>query len=92
MSKKPSAAVSHHDADVKENTQPLITHLMAFRKLVIAVLIAVLVAGLVAVLIILIGILVLVLILVIHVSIPPKIGLRTCRSTRVRKTRWSHTG
>ena len=43
MSKKISASLSDHDAGVKENTQPLITHLMAFRKLVIAVLIAVLV-------------------------------------------------
>jgi len=48
MSKKTPAAVSSHDADVKENTQPLITHLMAFRKLVISILIAVLVGFVVA--------------------------------------------
>lgn len=48
MSKKTSPAVSEHDAGVKENTQPLITHLMAFRKLVIAILIAVLVGFVVA--------------------------------------------
>ncbi|MBE5798855.1 MAG: twin-arginine translocase subunit TatC [Clostridiales bacterium] len=43
MSKKTSAAVSQHDSDVKKNTQPLITHLMAFRKLVISILIAILI-------------------------------------------------
>jgi sec-independent protein translocase protein TatC len=43
MSNKTSAAASQHDAQVKENTQPLLTHLMAFRKLVIAILIAILV-------------------------------------------------
>ena len=43
MSKKTPAAANQHDADVKNNTQPLITHLMAFRKLVIGILIAVLV-------------------------------------------------
>ena len=48
MNKKKSAAVSEHDAGVTGNTQPLIAHLMAFRKLVIAILIAVLV-GFVAV-------------------------------------------
>ena len=48
MSKKTSAAVSQHDSDVKENTQPLITHLMAFRKLVISILVAVLVGFVVA--------------------------------------------
>lgn len=48
MNKKTSTAVSQHDADVKENTQPLITHLMAFRKLVISILIAVLVGFVVA--------------------------------------------
>jgi len=48
MSKKKPVAVSEHDAGVKENTQPLITHLMAFRKLVISVLIAVLVGFVVA--------------------------------------------
>ena len=42
MSNKTSA-VSQHDVEVKENTQPLLTHLMAFRKLVIAILISVLV-------------------------------------------------
>lgn len=47
MSNQASAA-SAHDADVKKNTQPLISHLMAFRKLVIAVLIAVLVGFVVA--------------------------------------------
>lgn len=47
MSKK-TPAVSTHDADVKENTQPLITHLLAFRKLVISILIAVLVGFVVA--------------------------------------------
>jgi len=48
MSKKSSATASQHDADVRENTQPLITHLMAFRKLVIAILIAVLIGFVVA--------------------------------------------
>ena len=48
MNKKKPAAVSEHDAGVTGNTQPLIAHLMAFRKLVIAILIAVLV-GFVAV-------------------------------------------
>ena len=48
MSKKTSAAVSQHDSDVKENTQPLITHLMAFRKLVISILVAVLIGFVVA--------------------------------------------
>ena len=48
MSNKTSAAASQHDAQVKENTQPLITHLMAFRKLVIAILIAILVGFVVA--------------------------------------------
>lgn len=48
MSNKTSARVSEHDAGVKENTQPLITHLMAFRKLVIAILGAVLVGFVVA--------------------------------------------
>ena len=47
MSKK-SGRVSAHDVGVKENTQPLIAHLMAFRKLVIAILIAVLVGFVVA--------------------------------------------
>lgn len=41
MSKQP--AVSEHDASVKTNAQPLISHLMAFRKLVIACLAALLV-------------------------------------------------
>ena len=48
MSKKSPAAVSEHDAGVKANTQPLITHLMAFRKLVIAILGAVIVGFVVA--------------------------------------------
>lgn len=48
MSKKFVAPVSEHDSGVKENTQPLITHLMAFRKLVISILIAVLVGFIVA--------------------------------------------
>ncbi len=48
MSKKNAAAVSAHDAGVKENTQPLITHLMAFRKLVVSILIAILVGFVVA--------------------------------------------
>lgn len=48
MSKKTSAPVSEHDAGVKANTQPLITHLMAFRKLVIAILGAVLVGFVIA--------------------------------------------
>lgn len=48
MSKKVDAPVSQHDAGVKENTQPLISHLMAFRKLVISILIAVLVGFVVA--------------------------------------------
>lgn len=48
MSKKTPAAVSEHDAGVKANTQPLITHLMAFRKLVIAILGAVIVGFVVA--------------------------------------------
>ena len=48
MSKHVSAPVSEHDTSVKENTQPLITHLMAFRKLVIAILIAVLVGFVIA--------------------------------------------
>ena len=48
MNKKKPAAVSEHDAGVTGNTQPLIAHLMAFRKLVIAILIAFLV-GFVAV-------------------------------------------
>ena len=43
MSKHQPAALSEHDADVKGNTQPLISHLMAFRKLVISVLASVLV-------------------------------------------------
>lgn len=48
MSKKVAAPVSEHDTGVKENTQPLITHLMAFRKLVISILIAVLIGFVVA--------------------------------------------
>ncbi len=48
MSKKASAAISEHDAGVKANTQPLITHLMAFRKLVIAILCAIIVGFVVA--------------------------------------------
>jgi len=48
MSKKPSSAVSEHDVGVKANTQPLITHLMAFRKLVIAILGAIIVGFVVA--------------------------------------------
>lgn len=48
MSNKTSAPVSEHDAGVKENAQPLITHLMAFRKLVITILGAVLVGFVVA--------------------------------------------
>ncbi|MED9822141.1 MAG: twin-arginine translocase subunit TatC [Christensenellales bacterium] len=43
MSKQTPAAVSEHDTDVSANRQPLITHLMAFRKLVIAILAAVIV-------------------------------------------------
>ena len=43
MSNKTSATISQHDTQVQENTQPLLTHLMAFRKLVIAILVAVLV-------------------------------------------------
>ena len=43
MSNKASSAAAH-DESVKSQTQPLITHLMAFRKLVVACLIAV-VAG-----------------------------------------------
>lgn len=48
MSKQPAAKVSEHDVDVKANAQPLISHLMAFRKLVIAILAAVLVGFVVA--------------------------------------------
>jgi len=48
MSKKAASPVSEHDTGVKENTQPLITHLMAFRKLVISILIAVLIGFVVA--------------------------------------------
>lgn len=40
MNKKTPAAVSDHDAGVTANTQPLISHLMAFRKLVIMILLA----------------------------------------------------
>lgn len=43
MDKKESRPASAHDESVKENTQPLITHLMAVRKLVILCLGAVLV-------------------------------------------------
>lgn len=48
MSKKVASPVSQHDSSVKENTQPLITHLMAFRKLVISILVAVLIGFVVA--------------------------------------------
>lgn len=43
MSKHQPAVLSEHDADVKGNTQPLISHLMAFRKLVISILVSMLV-------------------------------------------------
>lgn len=43
MSKNQPSAISEHDAGVKGDTQPLISHLMAFRKLVISVLVSVLV-------------------------------------------------
>lgn len=43
MNKKKSDVISEHDAGVTGNTQPLLSHLMAFRKLVMAILIAVLV-------------------------------------------------
>lgn len=50
MLKKKSAAetTSKHDQSVKSGTQPLITHLMAVRKLVIATLVAVLVGFVIA--------------------------------------------
>lgn len=48
MSKQQPAVLSEHDADVTGNTQPLISHLMAFRKLVISVLAAVLVGFVIA--------------------------------------------
>ena len=43
MSNKKSAALSEHDAGVTENTQPLLSHLMALRKLILMILIAALV-------------------------------------------------